>query len=96
MSSPTHDEREVRRVLRGWILSAAAAGTEGACRADPAGLTDTTPIIDDRYLTSLQITDLILFLEDLRGVEVDIEDLTPGTFRDIDTIYRTFFAGRPR
>lgn len=85
MSTTAPSPPEARRAVREWILAATPD-------ADPAGLTDTTPIIEERYLTSLQITDLILFIEDLRGVTVDVEELTPGTFRDIDTICRTFFG----
>lgn len=85
MSTTTPADHDARQALRDWILAATPD-------SDPAGLTDTTPIIDARYLTSLQITDLILFIEDLRGGEIDIEELTPGTFRDIDTIHRTFFG----
>lgn len=86
MSTATPRSGGVRAVLREWILAATP-------ESDAAGLTDTTPIIGDRYLTSLQITDLILFIEDLRGVPVEIDELTPGTFRDIETIHRTFFGG---
>lgn len=75
----------VRRALRDWVLAAAPD-------RDAAGLTDVTPLVEERYLTSLQITDLILFIEDLRGAAVSIEELTPGTFRDIDTIWATFFS----
>lgn len=84
MTAAVGDEA-VRHALRDWILAAAPD-------RDAAGLTDVTPLVEERYLTSLQITDLILFIEDLRGEEVDIEELTPGTFRDIDTICANFFS----
>ena len=84
--STTLTENELRHALRRWIE---AAAPEDATRPP---LTDTTALIDNRFLTSLQITDLILFIEDLRGLEVDIEELAPGTFRDIDSVYRAFFG----
>lgn len=86
MSTATPQPGDVRAILRDWILAATP-------ESDATRLTDTTPIIEDRYLTSLQITDLILFIEDLRGMAVEIDELTPGAFRDIETIHRAFFGG---
>jgi hypothetical protein len=37
--------------------------------------------------------DLIIFLERLSNKTVEVEDLKPGVFRDINSIYRTFFKG---
>ena len=35
--------------------------------------------------------DLIFFLEQLSGRDIEVDDLKPGVFRDVDTIYRNFF-----
>lgn len=77
-------EAEIRRALREWVVR-----TSG--RIEPEELTDGTPIIERRIVTSLKITDLLLFLEDLAGRAVEIEKLKPGMFRDIDAIYDNFF-----
>ena len=58
-----------------------------------AGILNDTPVIERRIITSLQVMDLILELEQLRGRPVDVESLKPGVFRDIDSMYAAFWAG---
>ena len=77
-------EEEIRRSLRDWI-----AKTNGKVR--PEDLSDQTPIIEQRIISSLQVMDLIFFLEQLSGRSIEVDDLKPGVFRDIDTIYQSFF-----
>lgn len=52
-----------------------------------------TPVIEKRIITSLQVMDLILELEQLRGKPVDIKALKPGVFRDINSMYAAFWTG---
>ena len=77
-------ETEVRQALREWIVK-----TSGKIRAEE--LSDDTPIIERRIISSLQLTDLILMVEDLSGQPIDAELLKPGVFKDINAIYRNFF-----
>jgi len=65
--------------------------------AIPAGadFDDSTPLISSRLITSLQVTELLLFIEEIRAEPLDIGLLKPGVFRDIDSIYATFFAISP-
>lgn len=81
MSNETH----VRTALRHWIV-------ETSGRIAHEDLTDHTPIFRDGILRSVQVSDLILFIEELAEKTVDVERIMPGVFRDIDTIYRNFFA----
>lgn len=78
-------EAEARHALRGWVRdhSPASPGED---------FDDATPLIASGHLTSLQVTDLLLFVEELRGEPLDPSSLRPGVFRDIDTIYATFLA----
>jgi len=69
--------------LRAWIL-------EHGQRVDDAELTDTTPLLEKRILSSLQIADLLLFLEELRGEPVDLEGLTGASFRDLGALAKAF------
>lgn len=81
-------EPEVRQALRDWVVK-----TSG--RISGEDLRDDTPIIERRIITSLQVMDLILFLESLSGRPIDPGRLKPGVFRDVDTIWRNFFTGAP-
>ena len=72
-----------RRQLRDWIIE-----TSGKVRLED--LSDDTPIIEHRILSSLQIMDLILFIEKLSGRAIDVDRLNAGSFRNLDTIHHTF------
>ena len=72
----------MKQRLRDWIV---ANGQVAGC-----DLQDDTPLLQDRLITSLQLVELILFVEALRGRPVDEAYLMPGFFRDIDTIARNF------
>lgn len=75
---------EIRQALRQWVLERNAS-------LEPAQLNDDTPLLSQRLVTSLQVTDLLLFIESLRQRPVEVESLTSGSFRDIHTIHNTFF-----
>lgn len=81
-------EVEIRATLRDWVVR-----TNG--KVSPSDIQDDTPILERRIVKSLDIMDLILFLEELRGRPIDVEKLKPGVFRDIDAIWRNFFDGAP-
>lgn len=69
--------------LRAWIL----ANTTKIADAD---LRDDTPLLERRILTSLQLADLLLFLEELRGCPVDLERVNGAAFRDLASLTRAF------
>ena len=77
-------ETEVRTALRDWIVR-----TSG--KVQPSDIADDTPILERRIVKSLDIMDLILFLEELRAAPIDVEKLQPGVFRSIDAIWTNFF-----
>jgi hypothetical protein len=77
---------EVRQALRAWVRRYSTVEV-------PETFDDHTPLITTRYLTSLQVADLLLYVEELRGESLDVGSLRPGVFRDIDTLYATFLAG---
>jgi len=81
------NEETVKNRLRAWI-----AGKNG--KVSPGQIADTTPIVEQRILSSLHVAELLMFMSELRGQSIDIENLRPGGFRDLNTIYATFFAGR--
>jgi acyl carrier protein len=78
-------EAEIRKHLRAWIISRA--------KHKPAQLPDDLPILERGILTSLDVVELIVYIERLRGGnEVPTEALEPAAFRDIDSMVRAFFA----
>lgn len=76
-------EPEIREALRAWVLTKAPG-------LEQATLTDQTPLFEQRYIRSVNLPELLLLLEKLRGAPIDVEDLRPGDFRDIDTLVRRF------
>ena len=77
---------EVKSKLRSWIISRSKQQV-----ADHE-LTDDTPVIESGYLSSLDVVELILYIESLLDDEIEIEDLEPEVFTSTNTIYATFFA----
>lgn len=70
--------------LRQWIADKSGA--------DPQTIANDTPLVERRLLTSLQVLELLLHIEALRGQPVDATWIQPGTFRDLDTIYQRLFT----
>ncbi len=79
------NEEEAKGELRTWILERAQASSDQSLKND-------TPVLEEGLLSSLDIVELILFIESLKGGEVDVEDIDPESFRDINTIYEAFLA----
>lgn len=82
------DEAAVKRRLRRFV-----AETSGRLR--PEEVADDTPILERRLITSLQVLDLILHIEELSGHAIDASRLKPGVFRDVNTIFTHFFEAQP-
>lgn len=80
------DEATIRAKLRQWIRDHA--------KASAASLADDTPILEAGILSSLDIVELVLFIESLRGDEVDPDTIEPDTFKSIDAMVLGFFGGQ--
>jgi acyl carrier protein len=78
-------ESDVRAKLRDWILKHAKT---------PPGqdFSDQTQLLEQGILSSLDIVEFVLFIESLRGEDVDVEDIEPAVFTCIDSLYEAFFA----
>ncbi len=79
-------ESEVRTKLRTWIIKHTKAP------AKAAAFTDETRILEEGILSSLDIVEFVLFIESLRGEDVDTDDIEPEVFTSINTLYAAFFA----
>jgi acyl carrier protein len=80
-------EADIRAKLRRWILVRAQAESDREMH-------DDTPILEPGLLSSLDVVELILFIESLRGEEVDVDLIEPEAFTDLNTLYDTFFRAR--
>ncbi len=83
------DERAVRRRLREWIAARSGRGTTFP-------LTDQTRILEVGLVSSLDTVEMVLFIEELRGEEVDPGEIEPEFFTSVDALWEGFFAGQGR
>lgn len=70
--------------VRDWIKSK---------RSDATNLDLELDLIDNRIIDSLDFLELIFLLEDITGVEFDINNLSIDSFRSLKAIQENFFAG---
>ncbi len=80
------EESEVKLKLKDWIID------RSKIPVVDGQLKDDTPIIEDGYLSSLDIVEFILYIESLIGEELELEELEPEMFTSTNTMYETFFA----
>lgn len=80
------EESSVKDKLKEWVVSRSKIPVKAG------EFDDNTPILEDGYLSSLDIVEFVLYVESLRGEEVDIEDLEPEVFTSTNTMYDAFFA----
>jgi len=73
-----------QKSIRDWIQAHSKKPNEP--------LTDTTPIFEAGHLDSIGVLELIFLIEELSGQEVDVEELDPDSFHDIESIIRIFIA----
>lgn len=74
----------------------AAIATVRAClqaikpEADIDSIADDTALLENRVITSFDVLELILQLEQAAGRAIERQQLAAGSFRDIRTIARVF------
>lgn len=77
--------QQARRLVRQCL--------QGVCpRTDFSRIDDDTDLLHERLITSFQVVDLILQIEQARGRGIRRSDLEPGCFRDIAAIAEHFFT----
>lgn len=77
-------EPAIRERLRAWI--------QQRSKAPATPLSDETPILDSGILSSLDVVELVVFIESLRGEEVDVDDIEPESLSTVNSLYETFFG----
>lgn len=59
-------------------------------KVQPQEIQPDTPLIDSGYVDSLLLTELIVFVEDLLGCHIDVEDFRLSTFETIESIHKNY------
>lgn len=77
-------ETEVRQQLRRWI-------TKHAKTPPGSDFSDETRILEQGILSSLDIVEFVLYIESLRGDEVDTDAIEPDAFTSVNAVYKAFF-----
>ncbi len=77
-------EELVRAKLREWVCEAA--------ETTPDQITDETALLDSSLVSSMQLVELVMLIEDLREEAIEYGEIGPSSFQDINTIYTTFFG----
>ena len=72
------DDKKVE-VLSTWILAARSTGQNQPIEAD-------TELLDSGLLDSVQIIELVAFVEDHFNVKIDVADIVPENFGSIAKI----------
>lgn len=84
VAAPEDEAQRLRSALRTWVGQARKQSFDYEIK-------DDTPIIEQRIITSIQVMDLLLFIEELIGRPIEIEQVRPSSFRDINSICNAFF-----
>ena len=77
------DNSKARQALRDWIFSKGKS-------VDEAAFTDQTLIIEEGLITSVDVLELFLLIEELGEIEIDATELEPDMLESIDMICQTF------
>jgi len=80
------DDATIRARLKQWIRDHSKAPT--------VELADNTPILDKGILSSLDIVELVLFIESLRGDQVDPDALGPDAFQSLAPVLKGLVLDR--
>lgn len=77
----------IKAQIRQWIV-------EKKKLPDANAVANDTALIEQKILRSIDIVDLIMFIEFLREEPLHASELAPGAFHSVDTIADNFFARR--
>ena len=75
----------IRIALLDWVRAHRRGAPDAPLDAD-------TPLLETRLLTSLQVPELLLFIEHLSGRPLDVRNIRPGAFASVAAIERHFFG----
>ncbi len=79
----TVNNSSTRQALREWIRGKSQP-------VDGIVINDQTLIIEEGLITSVDVLELFLLIEELSGIEIDATELEPDMLESIDRICHTF------
>ena len=80
---------EIKSKIRKWLA-------QFHHESDIESIRDDLALIENKVISSIQIMDLILFIEHLRGTELKAEEIQAKSFHSINSIYEHFFCKMPQ
>lgn len=82
------NRRDWESMVLEWIrIHSEALPTEGLSRH--------APLLRQRVITSLQLTELLLYMEEVGGRSIRSSVLPPGAFHSVATMSAQFFPDQP-
>ena len=78
-------EQRTRQALREWL-----ARMNG--RVDATDIGDATGLVSGGVLKSIHVMDLILWIEERLGRQVEVQRIRAGSFASVNAIYASFFS----
>ena len=75
-------EENIKENIRQWLLKKSLTNKTVSL---------STPLLKEKIINSVQIMDLILYIEHLSHGSVKAEQINPNSFNSIDSIYSAFF-----
>ncbi len=79
----TVNNSNIRQALREWIRGKAQS-------VDAATINDQTLIIEEGLITSVDVLELFMLIEELGQIEIDATEIQPDMLESIDKICQTF------
>ena len=76
-------ENETKNLIKNWILDMNSSLKSEDVSYD-------TPILEKKLISSLQVMDLILYLEKLKKGAISLDNMKPESFQNINSIYSSF------
>jgi acyl carrier protein len=78
-------KEEAREQIREWIVARSG-------KVRPEEIRGDTPVLEQRIISSLEVVELVVFLESLRGGPIDYDRLNGKSLRSIDAMWEAFLS----
>ena len=80
----SYSEETIRQALRDW--------TKANTKIANSSFNDQTMLIEEQLISSIEVLELIMLIEELSGKTIHATELKLGSLQNIDSIYSNFFC----